>query len=77
MNPPNYLLSSNNRKVGKISIVLMHIHFCNGISRENIQKDNVAQKDEFFQHFKKLFRKQPEMRAFIQFVTQDLNDNQP
>lgn len=55
----------------------MHIHFGNGISRENIQEDNVAQKDEFFQHFKKLFRKQPEMRAFIQFVTQDLNDNQP
>lgn len=55
----------------------MHIHFCNGISRENIQEDNVPQKDEFFQHFKKLFHKQPEMRAFIQSITQDLNDNQP
>ena len=47
----------------------MHIHFCNGISGGNTQGNNIAQKDEFFQYFKKLFHKQPEMRASIQSTT--------
>lgn len=51
----------------------MHIHSCIGISGRNTQQKNVAQKDDFFQHFKKRFHKQPEMRTSIQSITQDLH----